>query len=131
MWPAGIGACSGTGSSGASNATPSSSSARVAGSLKESRAFACVIQTAPSTVARQIAPLRVAMIAPGRPRRPRSKCAPKRKKSTPSIVSSTPGWPSAARILRTMRAVPSEPQSIARSACFISGRRRPVTFGSA
>ena len=59
------------GTSGASTATPASSSARVAGSLKAaspSRRLRCVIHTAPSTVARQIAPSRWAMISPGAPR---------------------------------------------------------------
>ena len=69
------------------------------------------------------------MIAPGRPRSTRSRWTPKRWTSTPSIVSSTPGCPSAAWILRTTVAVPSARQSIARSACFISGRARPVTRG--
>ena len=55
----------------------------MAGSLKDvsvgvSRRLRCVIQTAPSTVARQIAPLRWAMISPARPRSARSWWAPKR-----------------------------------------------------
>ena len=55
------------------------------------------------------------MISPARPRSARSWWAPKRWNSVPSIVSSTPGWPSAARILRTTLSVPSECQSIART----------------
>ena len=46
------------------------------------------------------------------------------------MVSSTPGWPSAARIRRITVAVGSALQSIARSGWRISGRGRPVTRGS-
>ena len=75
MWPGGIGAWSATGISGASGVMPAISSARVAGSLYgagPSFGLRWVTHTAPSTVARQIAPLRVAMMSPGRPRSPRS-----------------------------------------------------------
>ena len=116
----------GTGISGASNSGRARASARVAGSLKPSRRLRCVIQTAPSTVARQIAPVRWAMISPARPRSARSWWTPKRWNSVPSIVSSTPGWPSAARILRTTLSALSDCQSIARTSWRISSRARPV-----
>ena len=48
----------------------------------------------------------------------------------PNRVSATPGKPSAALIFASTVAVSSRPQSIARSACFISGRKRPRTDGS-
>jgi hypothetical protein len=87
VWSAGIGACSGALTSGTSRTTPASASARVAGSLKPSTffgGFKCVIHTAPSTVARQNAPCRVATISPGTPRSVRSACAPNRWKSIPA-----------------------------------------------
>jgi hypothetical protein len=92
--------------------------------------FSWVIQTAPSTVARQIAPLRWAMISPGRPRSARSAWASKRWNAVPSTSSSTPGWPSAARILRITASVPSELQSIDRTSCVMNGRARPTVRGS-
>ena len=48
----------------------------------------------------------------------------------PAMVSSTPGWPSAARMRRMTVAVESALQSIARSGWRISGRGRPITRGS-
>jgi hypothetical protein len=85
------------GTSGASTASPSSASARVVGSLKKlpssSHRLTWLIQTAPSTVARQTAPSRWAMIAPGWPRSERSAWAPKR-------------WNSAARSNRARRGSP-------------------------
>ena len=66
------------------------------------------------------------MISPARPRSARSWWTPKRWNSVPSIVSSTPGWPSAARILRTTLSAPSDCQSIARTSWRISARARPV-----
>ena len=46
------------------------------------------------------------------------------------MESTTPGWPSAARMRRITVVVESELQSIARSGCRINGRGRPTTLGS-
>ena len=68
-----------------------------------------VIHTAPSTVARQIAPSRQAMIAPGGPAqdilRPRIVQPPGEARDT---VSGMPGWPDAAWSLRITVPVSSE-----------------------
>ena len=82
------------------------------------------------TVARQIAPWRWAMIAPGWPRSAVSRWPPNRWNGASSMWSSTPGWPSAARMRRWTVSVVSHAQSIARSACRSSGRSRPRVFGS-
>ena len=99
-------------------------------------AFRWLIQTAPSSVARSIAPSRRAMTSPGAARgkssrRRPSRCASYRNTLSPSTSSRTPGNPSAARILRRTVAVSSARQSIARSDCRIAGRSRPRTPGFA
>ena len=120
-----------TGTSG----TPASRSPSTiaAGSLNgrssSSEAFRCVIHTAPSRVARQIAPWRWAITAPGVPRSSPSGCASYRCTGRSRMRSATPGTPSAQRILRSTVALSSRCQSIARSGCFISGRGRPRTSG--
>ena len=90
-----------------------------------------LIQTAPSRVARRIAPSRVARISPGRPTPPAGSCQPpKRRQGRPATSSTTPGKPSAAWIFARTVSVSSACQSIARSGCRISGRGLPATFGS-
>ena len=72
------------------------------------RARSSGIHTAPSTVARQTAPARVASSSPGRPRSRSSGCPPCRNHSPPSSSSSTPGCESAARSLRSTVSVGSD-----------------------
>jgi hypothetical protein len=101
----------------------------VAGPPGTFRGRSCKIHTAPSTVARQIAPARVAITAPGSPRNSSSAHAPCRKYSAPNTASSTPGWESPLRSFRSTVAVSSAAQSMRRSAWVISRRRVPVTSG--
>ena len=94
------------------------------------RRFRCVIHTAPSTVARQIAPWRRAITSPGgAAQQAPSGCASCSCTVDAEHVVGTPGTPSAARILRSTVAVSSRRQSIARSAWRIGGRQRPRAPG--
>ncbi|CAM5575004.1 hypothetical protein SPURM210S_07587 [Streptomyces purpurascens] len=85
-----------------------------AGSPELLRGRSSGIHTAPSRVARQTAPDRVASSSPGSPRSRSSGCPPCRNTSRPQISSRTPGCESAPRSLRSTVSVLSRSQSIRR-----------------
>ncbi len=125
---------SGAGSSGSGGRRlPSASvagSLRVPGSPGARGGRSSGIHTAPSAVARQIAPHRVASSSPGRPVRVSSGWPPCKCQMSPRSSSRTPGCESAARSLRTTVSVGSDRQSIRRSSWRKGGRGRPVLAAS-